>query len=1101
MANVTITQLPTAQTLTGLESVPVVQNGVTVQTTTGAIANSPVLTQTFLTVGAQPQLGNSRYLTAGPGLATTDGGAAGPFSINLTGAPLALNTSPLGFQAKVATNTLAGRSFQAGNGLAITNPDGIAGDPVFTLTGIAAAIAAASGTGMLAIVGGTAIANRSIVGVANQITVVDGNGAGNPTIGLASNPIVPGTGAITVPVGTVAQRSGGLGAIRYDTDLGAFEGFTSAGWGTIVAGAAVSIVNTGTGLTGGPITTIGTISLADTAVTSGVYTNANITVNAQGQITAAANGAAGGVTSFSGDLTGLTPNYAATGDVVLGGALNVNHGGTGATTLTGYIRGNGSSPFTASAAIPTTDLSGTITNVQLANSAVTINGTSVSLGASATIPIVTNNPLTIGTGLTGTSFNGSAPVTVAIDSTVATLTSTQVLTNKSVSGATNTLSNIGNAALINSAVTINGSAVSLGGSTTITAVSPNALTLGTGLTGTSYNGSGAVTAAIDSTVVTLAGTQVLTNKTLTAPTIKNNFKFEAAGIGAYTQFAGTIGSWISNTNGFQVVYAENQNNGSDASADWVAYNDASDGSSYFIDMGINSSGYTSVTYPIFTPNSAYIFTGGGTTGQQTDFYLGTSNANSDVIFFTGDVQLANIRGAIHGDTGNWTIGSSLTDTGEKFQIAGTAKISGAVSFGSTVLLNADPTLALQAATKQYVDSAVATGFTVHPSVNLATTAALPTNTYANGTLGVGATLTAVATGILTIDGVLATAGMRVLIKNEAASSHNGTYTVTVAGAVGVAYILTRATDFDQAAAGEIANNAYFFITAGSSLTSSSFVLSQTATIVVGTTALPFTLFASAVAYTGGTNINVAGQVISLTGTVAATNGGTGTATVATGDLLYGSATNTWSKLALGGAYSSLQVNAAGTQLQWNAVALNQATAVSGQLGVGNGGTGASTLTGYVIGNGIGAMTASATIPSTAIMGLATSATTDTTNAANIASGTLPSARLTGSYTGISGVGTLTAGTWNANTVGVAYGGTGAITLTGYVKGSGTSALTASATIPNTDVSGLGTMSTQAANAITITGGTINGATIGATSATTGKFTTVTATSGISGGTF
>ena len=88
----------------------------------------------------------------------------------------------------------------------------------------------------------------------------------------------------------------------------------------------------------------------------------------------------------------------------------------------------------------------------------------------------------------------------------------------------------------------------------------------------------------------------------------------------------------------------------------------------------------------------------------------------------------------------------------------------------------------------------------------------------------------------------------------------------------------------------------------------------------------------------------------------------------------------------------------------------------------------------------------------------------------ITSGTIDTARISGSYTGITGVGTLTAGTWNASTIGVAYGGTGAVTLTGYVKGSGTSAFTASTTIPNTDITGLGTMSTQNANSVAITGG-------------------------------
>jgi hypothetical protein len=62
--------------------------------------------------------------------------------------------------------------------------------------------------------------------------------------------------------------------------------------------------------------------------------------------------------------------------------------------------------------------------------------------------------------------------------------------------------------------------------------------------------------------------------------------------------------------------------------------------------------------------------------------------------------------------------------------------------------------------------------------------------------------------------------------------------------------------------------------------------------------------------------------------------------------------------------------------------------------------------------------------------LAASATTDTTNAANITSGTLPSGRLVGGYTGVTGVGTLSLGTWNATTIAVASGGTGATTVAG-----------------------------------------------------------------------
>lgn len=266
----------------------------------------------------------------------------------------------------------------------------------------------------------------------------------------------------------------------------------------------------------------------------------------------------------------------ATNDITaLSGTLPVTSGGTGATTLTGLVKGNGAGAFTAVAAptgtvVGTTDTqtltnktltspvistivntgtltlptitdtilgrtttdtltnksisgaSNTLTNIPngaLTNSSVTVNSVAISLGGSGTITAVNPNALTIGTGLSGTSYNGSAAVTIAIDSTVATLTGVQTLTNKSISGSTNTITNLPNSALTNSSLTINGVSISLGGTGTITASVANALTIGTGLSGTSYNGSAAVTIAIDSTVATLTGVQTLTNKSLTTPIV------------------------------------------------------------------------------------------------------------------------------------------------------------------------------------------------------------------------------------------------------------------------------------------------------------------------------------------------------------------------------------------------------------------------------------------------------------------------------------------------------------------------------------------------------------------------------------------------------
>ena len=107
-------------------------------------------------------------------------------------------------------------------------------------------------------------------------------------------------------------------------------------------------------------------------------------------------------------------------------------------------------------------------------------------------------------------------------------------------------------------------------------------------------------------------------------------------------------------------------------------------------------------------------------------------------------------------------------------------------------------------------------------------------------------------------------------------------------------------------------------------------------------------------------------------------------------------------------------------------------------------------------------------------------------ATQVTSGTLDSARLSGSYTGITGVGTLTVGTWNATTIDVAHGGTGSTTLTGYVKGNGTSAFSASSTVPTTDLSGT-ISNAQLANS------TISGVSLGSNLANLTFSTGITAT--------
>jgi hypothetical protein len=174
-------------------------------------------------------------------------------------------------------------------------------------------------------------------------------------------------------------------------------------------------------------------------------------------------------------------------------------------TLTGKTMSGALNTFTA------------IPNSALVNNSVTFNGVNVALGASGNITAGTDAALTVGTGLqynSGSTFDGLTAKTISIDSSVTTNSGSQTLTNKTINGPDNTLTNIGNSSLVNSSTTFNGVAVALGASGTITANTTNALTIGTGLQGTSFNGSTGVTIAIDSTVATLTGTQTLTGKTI-----------------------------------------------------------------------------------------------------------------------------------------------------------------------------------------------------------------------------------------------------------------------------------------------------------------------------------------------------------------------------------------------------------------------------------------------------------------------------------------------------------------------------------------------------------------------------------------------------------
>ncbi len=191
-----------------------------------------------------------------------------------------------------------------------------------------------------------------------------------------------------------------------------------------------------------------------------------------------------------------------------------------------------------------------------------------------------------------------------------------------------------------------------------------------------------------------------------------------------------------------------------------------------------------------------------------------------------------------------------------------------VNFNSQRLTNlATPLSPNDAANKSYVDS-TAQGLSAKPTARAATTAALPANTYANGTAGVGATLTATSNGVLTVDGYTPALNDILLIKNEATQANNGEYTVTQLGSSSVPYILMRHIDMDQAT--EFGGGFIPVENVGTTNANSLWLCNVANSITVGTTAVVFTQLNSSTALAGSTSVSVSGNVASV---IVASGGG------------------------------------------------------------------------------------------------------------------------------------------------------------------------------------------------------------------------------------
>ena len=206
-------------------------------------------------------------------------------------------------------------------------------------------------------------------------------------------------------------------------------------------------------------------------------------------------------------------------------------------------------------------------------------------------------------------------------------------------------------------------------------------------------------------------------------------------------------------------------------------------------------------------------------------------------------------------------GNTITSTDTNGDIILSPNGTGKVDVSGSIITGlSEPVLASDAATKNYVDT-VAEGLHIHEAAHCATTNTLATLsggtvTYANGTAGVGATLT-LSAGLSAIDGHTLVNGDRILVKNEANQAHNGMYVRTSAT------VLTRSADFNTAA--EMAGGDFTFVENGTLYGNTGWVQTEEV-LTVGTDIVIWQQFSGTGTFTAGAGLTISGTEFNVGGT-------------------------------------------------------------------------------------------------------------------------------------------------------------------------------------------------------------------------------------------